>query len=878
MNNFKIYGKKSGKSLLKITKEGNDKYNTINNYVYLEIKKIPQPNILLKNINSNNVLVLLSQYPSKLMVSGLLENPNIFYKVIKSFNQYNNDPVCIINNNEIIPVNQGVCIIEAISSETDNYLQTKSNQITITVYKKEQEQVEQIDSLNMNLNEQMELELYGGKPHVEFIYTLENNNCIIHNNMIIGKKAGLCIIKAYKPSDINYNEIIKEFTIKINKIYQPNLFLNNINNDDNTIFVNLEKTYQLKVDNILENANILFILSDPNVCSINNNIIKGIKFGSCEIYCITTETDNYLGTKTNKIIITVNKNEQSSLNIIESGKLNYLSSIYLDTIGGSTDNETIYTSSSINCKIINNRVIGLKAGLCTIKATKNGNQLYNSISLKKDIIINKIYQSNFKIFDINDTNLIFVNPDVSYELKTGFIADDAKVIFQDITPIKNIQLSYINKNKFTAINAGICIIQAVILESDNYYETVSEPITINIIKNDQKELNVIYEKTINCKDSTILKITGGSSDKYVSTICQNNSCIVDNFIVYGNKFGLCPIDIIKPGNFMYNPIKTTIYIDVLPIKQKNIFIEKLNETNEVEVDLNAIYNLNVSNIDEDPKIIYNIESEIPNDPKYSKVINFNSSNSTFIPINAGTCIITAIILPTANYLETITPKFILTVNLKNPGNFIINKIPSLYYTSKIFLTFANTNYNSNDFSITCSSNLIKLNNNEITGSTTGDYVIDITKNKTFDYDSLTKKIKITVYKIKQPNFKFIDINNLLYVDINNSILIKTTTVYENANIIYKIVTERPVSGDYIGKIDNDGNLFLFNEGIITIAAISVETASYLNTSTDNFTITVKKQEQPKIFFGNMDKLYVHSSIDILIFGGLPEKSFEFIHY
>jgi hypothetical protein len=882
MSNFKIYGKKSGKSLLKITKEGDDKYSTINNYVYLEIKKIPQPNILLKNINTNNVLVLLSKYRSKLQIDGLLENPSIFYKIVKSFNQYNNDPVCIIIDNEVIPVNQGVCIIEAVSMETENYLQTKSNQITITVYKKDQDPVEQIDALNVDFNEKIELELNGGKPHNDFIYTLENANCIIYNNMVIGKKAGLCIIKAYKPSDINYNEVIKEFTIRINKIYQPTLFLNNINNQDNVIFVNLEKTFQLKVDNILENANILFILSNPNVCSITNNIIKGNNFGTCEIYGITMETDNYLGTKTNKIIITVNRNEQSNLSIIESGKLNYLSSIFLDTIGGSTDYEVTYTSKNTNCKIINNRLIGLEAGLCTIKATKKGNQLFNSISLKKDIIINKIFQSNFKIFNINDTNLIYVNPDISYELKTSYIADNARIIFQDITPTRNFrentQLSYINNNKFSAINEGICIIQAVSLETNNYFESVSEPITIHIIKNDQSKLNVIYEKTINYKDSSVLKVTGGSSDQLVTTICQNTSCIVKNLIVYGNKFGLCPIDIIKPGNFMYNPIKTTIYIDVLPIHQKNVFITELNETNELEVDLNTIYNFTVSNTNEEPVIIYNIESEIPNDPKYSNVINFNSSNFSFIPINAGTCIIKATLLATANYLETVTPKFILTVILKSPINFFINKLPPLYYTSKILLTLANNAYNPDEFTIDCSSNLIKLNNNEITGSNTGEYKVYITKKKTFDYDSLTKKIKINVYKIKQPNFKFIDVNNILFVDTNtqNSIMIKTSLVYEDASIIYKIVSEQPLYGDYIGKIDNNGNLFLFNEGILIIEALSVETDSYLTTSTGHFTITVKKYEQPKIFFGNMDKLYVHSSINILVFGGLPENSFEFI--
>jgi hypothetical protein len=77
-------------------------------------------------------------------------------------------------------------------------------------------------------------------------------------------------------------------------------------------------------------------------------------------------------------LINVEYNTQSDLTIIPNGNLTYLSSIYLTYIGGSNDLDVIYTSKTNNCKIINNRVIGLKAGACKIKATKPGNNLYKS--------------------------------------------------------------------------------------------------------------------------------------------------------------------------------------------------------------------------------------------------------------------------------------------------------------------------------------------------------------------------------------------------------------------------------------------------------------------------------------------------------------------
>ena len=39
MSNFKIFGNKSGKCLIKVTKEGDDKYNSISNLVYVDVKK-----------------------------------------------------------------------------------------------------------------------------------------------------------------------------------------------------------------------------------------------------------------------------------------------------------------------------------------------------------------------------------------------------------------------------------------------------------------------------------------------------------------------------------------------------------------------------------------------------------------------------------------------------------------------------------------------------------------------------------------------------------------------------------------------------------------------------------------------------------------------
>jgi len=875
MNNFKIYGAQSGKSLLKITKDGDDKYNTITNHINLQINKILQKNFFLNKVNDNNTLILDSANNTLLTFSGLSENPLVTYNILSSSNKDNSDDVCIIVNNNILPLNAGVCIIEAVSSETKNYLSTKSNQIAITIFRKEQPIINGLSTINIDYNDHYQIEFEGGREDLEFVYKTTNDNCVILSGTVVGVKAGTCLITAYKYGNTNYNDAHQTFSIVVNKIYQPNLFLNDIA-VNNKVLVNLNKTYPLVVNNILENANVYYIATDPNICIIKDNQITCINVGYCEIHGLTQETDNYLSTYTNKILILVEYNTQAELIITPSDNLYYSSSIHLNYTGGSTDNTIQYVAKTPNCKIQGNTVIGLNAGICRIKGTKPGNNLYKPISDYLELIIYKIQQPSFIMMNINDTNTIYVNPDFPHILSYNLVLDNAKVVFKNVTASSNINLCNINSTNLYAINAGVCLLQAIALETDNYYDTSSTVLTINILKNNQSPLNIIFTSPINLNDTIPLQITGGNSNVAATATPIVNHCTISNFIITGVHAGFCPILIVKGEDFMYNTISSTIYVEVLQINQPNIYITDINETNEIEVNLDISYNLSVSNTKENPTIVYDLVSETPNDSSLLHVVQMNKDNTSFVAINAGTCVFKATTLITDNYLKTTTPPFTVNIILQSPANFIVDKIPVLYYNSSINITVNGGTYDNTAYSIDCSDNNLIIQDNKITALKANMYTLNITKLKTNIFNELKKKIMINAYKIIQPVFQIIDISNTVFVDISNIIQLKTNNLSENPTVIFNIVNQIPLSNNSVAELSTiSGKIRFINEGSITLNAFCSSTTNYSNSYSQNLTINVIKRTQPPIYFGNINKLYTNSTVDINVYGGISNSNFIF---
>jgi hypothetical protein len=423
-------------------------------------------------------------------------------------------PPCYIKDNLLYPYNEGTCIIEAHTSETTNYEASKSNQIIVNFVKNTQ--AINIDNMyTIDFKQMKDLSQIGNNLNYSIDVEKTVDVGVIINNFFVSKNSGIATVNATREGNRNYNSYNKTFLIKVNKIKQT-IVLNNINLL-NSIFVNPDIENSLNISGLEENPEIFYNISDSNICIIKNGKLVAINAGECEIEAYTGETRNYLSTTTNKMKIIVVKNNQIELKISKSGDLFYSSSINLETTGGSTSAPIIYSSFSTNCKLVNNIVIGLQAGPCQINVFKEGNFMYFDTSSNIIININKIYQNMLRILPLNDTNTIYVNPNSTHKLLTSEVKDNASVVYKTINNENNI--CSINGDELKPNLSGECTVQAISLESINYLETISPPVKIIIIKNEQNQLIIKYkhyEKVFT-----------------LQYCCRNTRCVHGSIIFYG---------------------------------------------------------------------------------------------------------------------------------------------------------------------------------------------------------------------------------------------------------------------------------------------------------------------------------------------------------
>jgi hypothetical protein len=267
-----------------------------------------------------------------------------------------------------------------------------------------------------------------GSSTTDFNYDISDKSCIVINGLLISKKAGTSQIIMTKKG---YSDISKQIIVKINKIQQDNLLFENINSNNN-IFINPNIEYNLSIKGIKENANYTVKLNNKDICEVANNYLYGLSEGSCDIYFITDETENYLATKSNIITIFVNKNNQSEIDISLSTKLKYKSSVDVYTIGGSTLEDTIFYLDNNNGKIVNNTIIGLQSGISELSGTKLGNFMYYDINQTLKVNVVPIKQYNIKVTDINYENEVSVDLSTLYPLNINNYKENPKIIFKAI--------------------------------------------------------------------------------------------------------------------------------------------------------------------------------------------------------------------------------------------------------------------------------------------------------------------------------------------------------------------------------------------------------------------------------------------------------------
>lgn len=882
IQNNLITGISSGKCTIVGIKHGNNIYNTLMEYYTFTIKKISQPSLFLYNINESNTIFVDNNIRHKLTLSGILENATVKYNIIKN---YDNNNIELdfskfngyIMGDEFIGLKNGYCDIQAMTYETDNYLQTKSNIIKIKINKMKQELLSITKQNELKYLSSTQLLVLGGSTDNDVIYIANNNNVTIQGNRVFGNHSGHTIITAIKKGNANYEDISVDYDIIIKKTHQD-FYIKNIN-DNNIIEVDTEVIYDIDLINLNEKPSITYnIQSDTNNKDDNNkiSIVKKKLFplaaGKYIITAISSETANYLESKSKPFEIKIIKKNQVPIYFTANQKLVYRSYTDTSTWGGNTENEIKITSDSSNCVVLNTIIHGLHSGFADLKIYKQGNFMYEDISIETKIQIIGIPQLNFKLYYINPINLLYVNRNNKLNLLTSGVEENAQIVYIIVNSVNKLSsdaVCIINGDTLIAFNEGYCTIQAKSLPTTNFTETLSNTMVVTVMKNKQDPLIIDYKDIIDMDE--VFTINGhGGSDTGSSIIYTSDSlnCQIKNNSITAMNVGVCLITAFKSGNFMYSSIQTQFKITVKPVKQK-IIIKNFNQHNELEVDPDLQYSLELESVKENPKIIFKIISMIPDNNTYETVCELN--NNLITPTNAGICIIKAYASKTKNYLESETPEFKVHITLKSAKNFIIDNISKLFVNSKYAITVDKGQYDNEAFEITSKNPNIYITYNKIISNIANNYTLFITRKGNFQYKSLTKEINITINKLSHSKINILNIKSEYFINRNKQILLKINNLDENPNIKIEKIYE---SNKNTCIISNQ-SLTAYNEGTCIIKVVTSETMNYNSSSSNEYTIKIIKNEQSKLIIENENELLINNSIKLNIRGGNTISPFIF---
>jgi hypothetical protein len=839
-------------------------------YFNFNISKISQPTLVLSDINVSNEALTLQKYLLKL--SEVKENAQVKFIITKNYNEngveldtesFNG----YIVNNLFIGLKSGYSEIQAFTYESANYSISFSNKIKVKIMKRKQDIIlisKQSDLLYLGSTK---LLTSGGNSDNDVEYSTSDFNCKIINNTIVGLKSGKCKINAIKKGNELYNDITSVYEIIVKKI-QQDFFIQNLN-VSNTIFVDPKVYYELKPINLKETTNCTysFVNSTNNKqIRIVDNKLYPLVSGKFIITASCNETDNYLASTSKSLEINIIKKQQQPLIFSLQNTLYFKNKSVIAYSGGSTNYNPVFSCDSSGCKIINNDVIGVNSGWYDIIGFKEGDEIYESISSTIKVKVNPIKQPNFILKFINPNNIIYVNRNNKIKLNTTVPEENASIIYTvSYTDIinKNSDICIINSDEIVAFNEGMCLIQAKTQSTNNYIETTSNIMIVSVQKNNQSELTAIYNNEIGFKE-TINIIGSGGSDTGTNIIYSSDSsnCKIDSNKLTGLRKGTCSVKLYKDGNFMYKPVEKIITITIKPIKQK-IVIKNINEQNEIEVDPDSRYPLELLDLAENPKVTWKILTMIPDDPTNEKVCDI--VNNVITPTNAGKIIMRAYTTETLNYLASETPDFKLTVTLKSAKNFIVDILPRQFVYKPVYITVDNDQWDDVAFEIKSSDSKLSISGNRLITNNAGTYFIDIIRKGNFMYKSLTKNIKLFINKVEQVPLQITNLEKetTLYVNPNRPITLLTNRLRESPIILYSVDSETTKN---VCVIMNN-QLFAYNAGTCYIKATSSETLNFNSITSVLYKIIVNKNKQNNLIVDYVEKMKVGETKNLRVSGG-----------
>jgi hypothetical protein len=735
-----IYGSSAGTTKLIIKKSGNDIYTDLVIELQIIVNKINQPKVMigiegLNNINNNYVITINRNKIYNFVISKFFENASIIFS--------SNSQSCKISGNTIVPFSAGTCQIVATLTETNNYLETKSVPIIVTVIKNIQNELVYNNIPSISVGNRFDLIVNGGTTNNDVVLnTLTPELCSIYGlTNVKASQTGNCIIKATKSGDYLYDDKDVNISFNINKSPQPktNIIIENLtkvtnNNYDYGLIIDSTKTYTLILNGVLGNpSNIQYVSSDPNICAITGNILKTNKTGFCNVKAIIPETPNYLASESSLLNINVIKRSQVDFAIGSMPDVYFGDTISVPITGGTLSGEIILSSdTSNNCVIQNNKILTTNAGTCSITAFMDGNDIFDSISKKGiNIKVNKKSQPNLNVVIQNSqidqsNNIIYlpINREKPYNIEPTGLLESSIVIYQlsNVNALNPaLDVCKIQNNKIFAYSEGTCDLIIFTTETNNYLASTSQPIKISVIKSIQNDLNFGEIPSLNYNNTITLNITGGSGTGQVLLNSDSTNCTTKGLTVTGKNTGQCTITATNLGDDTYLPksVKKTINVNrilqpILSILITDLLdpVNKIQDTNGnsiLKVNRDKTYSLSLSGYMENPNITFNIINNFSQNQDPVCTI----SGNLLTAYSEGSCLIEGNYSETQNYTSGKTKPIIISVIKTEQSDFILNTTPTFYYNNPTLI----------DLNGGSSTNLINFQSKTLSTCTISDNIV-----------------------------------------------------------------------------------------------------------------------------------------------------------
>jgi hypothetical protein len=832
-----IYGNSAGTSTLTLTKLGDNIYNNYIINLDIIIRKITQPtiNIGLQNVPNNNnnyILDVNRDISYNLLISKYNETPTIiFYEKSSS--------ICKINGSKITPYKNGTCEVYATLLQTNNYLQTDTRPINITINLIPQtELIFDLTSLNnVVIGNRINLSVTGGSINSDIILTSNTPNiCDIEGtNILKASSSGKCHITATKLGNYLYQDMSSNLFININKSNRESssITIDNLTQNANyTYNLIIDNTYNLKLNNVSDNSlNIQFISSKPDICSISGSILKTNSIGQCTIRATIPETIQYLSSESEILNITISKQTQRNFSFGSLPLVKVGDNINLPINGGSISGNILLSSdTSNNCVVQNNNILATNAGICSLTAKLNGNNIYNDLVKSGiNININKINQPTINLqidntqIDSSNNIIIPINTNQPYTLQANGCMETPIIVYQMINIIakdrSETSIGRIENDNFYALKEGTCNIIITTRETRNYKLTESQLFKISIIKINQPEIIFNTIPILNYNDTVSFDISSGSSKSSTYLITDSSNCSCRRLNVTGINSGSCIIRAVNDGDDTYLPTRTQIVVNVNKINQPsikllvtdnqnpNIIVQDNNGNVQLKVNRNKTYNLSLSGYMENPIITFNIINNysLNRDPICS------ISGNLLIAYSEGLCSIQGNYTQTKNYNSGNTNLIIVNVSKTDQSEINLISTPTFYYNYPTFIDISGGSTNF-PISLTSTTSTCTVSDNIIFTSDVGDCNITATKPGGYLYYDKVTNYNFKITQEVQPPID-ITISGLVADFITNATI---PTIFTNNNLTINSETGNNSykNGNYIvsvssaNTINNDGyNLF-----------------------------------------------------------------------